>query len=422
MAGFGYKTVKESTRSWIGALGVLVFWIVLMSFYILRTPRGAFNHDFPGHLFYTQLIAQQHRLPAPHENVETYQPPLYYLMTSHMNPFSPHHIFWVRLFSMELGLATLSLILWFLGRCQIRTWQQVLALLFLMTTPEFVFLFTAYNNDALAVFFSVLLLIISYELVRKWRWGLALGLLGVCIAGLYTKLNVVFAMTAVSTIVIFQAWRKQLSAYLALRVLGLFLLAGISLFPWLVGHNYFYTRRLVPTQVDVPTDPDVRLSEPALHVLLTPPGWTRDEWKDPYAHLWEPSGNKKHSYLAYLFTTSILGEYTFEFLPSYWIWLMIAMHAWIYGCAFMQIGRSPTGRLAGVTLVLGGLLMSTLMLYRPYASLMDFRYAAWVWLPLAVLYAQSARRPWASPAFVAATGVHLVLISTLIVAAPRWNF
>src|SRR5438132_7434727 len=104
----------------------LAAWVFLAGLYLARTPPGAFTHEFRDHVFYTRVLFQHHRLPHPYEGVETYQPPLYYLMASAMAPSSPRHVFWVRLFSVELGMATLSLCFWLLGRYRVKSWKQIL--------------------------------------------------------------------------------------------------------------------------------------------------------------------------------------------------------------------------------------------------------------------------------------------------------
>ncbi|HVO32730.1 MAG TPA: hypothetical protein VMU17_02375, partial [Elusimicrobiota bacterium] len=100
----------------IAILAALVLWMALGPLYILRTPRGAFNHDYRHHVYYTEFLAHERRLPAPGEGWESQQPPLYYLIVSRFSPLSPRHIFWTRLFSVELGLLALAVMAYALYR------------------------------------------------------------------------------------------------------------------------------------------------------------------------------------------------------------------------------------------------------------------------------------------------------------------
>src|SRR5262249_892813 len=147
-----------------------------------------------------------------------------------------------------------------------------------------------------------------------------------------------------------------------------------------------------PTATDHQSIPQIALPHSAWRTILTPPGWTRGEWKDPYVHLWEAENNKKGSYTSYLFTTSVFGEYTFEFLPAFWWWAMLLAHLGIYLGGWIAGWREPSGKLAIRLMATGVVLWAAVLFRTPYASVMDFRYLAWMWLPAGILGAISLER------------------------------
>ncbi len=409
--------------------GGLVAWLLLATVFIARSPAGAFNHDAKGHIEHTQILYRQHRLALPREGWETYQPPFYYLVNTLFSPNNPSHTFRVRLMSVLYGCVTLLLMGRLLTRFNAPPSAQVLVLFFIATTPAFLFMFTTYNNDSLATLLSVGILVMADQWIEKGRLSTMIQMGILMTAGLYTKLSVAYLMTALVIIVGYLAWSGRIVTNRFISLLAAAIISVLLLTPWLIGHNYRLTGELTPIPADFPLYEQVRLPHSPLKTLLTPPGWSHGEWKDPYAHVWEPVNHKKNSFLAYLFVTSIFGEYTFEFLPPSIPWAIIVLHAFIWIVALTMMWQSVAGKLAFSFLAIGIVSLASLILRAPYAVLMDFRYIAWVWLPIAILYTAGLRSSTAASSRRAAVFRAAMISGTLLqglvwlalIIGGRWN-
>jgi hypothetical protein len=402
----------------IAGLGL---WVAGACLFIVRSPDGAFTHDLRGHLEHTRILYNERRLAAPREGWETYQPPLYYMINTLFSPNERRHMLWVRLLSVFYGTLTLLWMSRLLTRCDIAPPHQALVLFWIATTPAFLFLFTTYNNDSLATLLSIGILDQAWEWVSdgERRSLILLGVLAT--AGLYTKLTLIYPISALLVVLGYLSVSRHLPKDRILPIFAVFGISFLLLAPWLVGHNYRLTGELTPAPADFPLSADIRLPSSPLKTFLTPPGWTRGEWKDPYAHVWERTNNKKASYLAYLFATSIFGEYTFEFLPPIIPWAMVVVSAMLWTGALLRVRKSGHGRLSLAFIGLGVLALATLFFRAPYVTLMDFRYIAWVWLPMAVLLASCLT---SVTFFRSLLFCGIVLNGTLwlaLVAGGQWN-
>jgi 4-amino-4-deoxy-L-arabinose transferase-like glycosyltransferase len=368
---------------------VLVLWVLWAGLFILRSPSGAFTHDFREQTEHTQIIYNERRLALPREGLETYQPPLYYLVNAFLSPNHIRHAFVVRLMSMLYGGLTLLITCGVLTRCGVPWASQWMVLSFIATTPAFLFMFTTYNNDSLATLLSVAMLGTAFEWFHQERPWLLAMLVAVTTAGLYTKLNVLFPFGALVAVLGFLGFTKRMPWIRVLPVLAALIASATLLTPWLIGHNYRYTHQLTPARSDILLDQNIQLLKSPLRTVLTPPGWSSGEWKDPYTHVWDKVHHKKNSYLAYLFSTSIFGEYTFGFLPLAIAWALVFMHAGLWLAALVRGWSRPIGLLCLSVIALGILFLPALLFRAPYSGFMDFRFIAWIWLPESVLYATS---------------------------------
>jgi hypothetical protein len=366
-------------------------WLLLGTLYVLNTSNDHYGHDYGGHVEYTQLVAQMvpamHRLPGPYVGWQTFHPPLYYLINTALAPASPGHPRYVRLMSVAFGAAVLALIAHVLSRIPVSPAAQGLTLLFTASTPAYLFVFTAYNNDALAVLESVALLILAYRLSTRWSLPSALLFLLVATAGLYTKYTVIYTVGVVMGMVVLGMIRGRVPHRLGRRLLALGALAGVLFLPWLVGHNYAYAHKLFPFNSENGINAELRLPKGALATILTPPGISNGEWADPFTHQWEATGNKKTSYLAYLLASSIFGEYSFAEPSPALPWVILYAHLILLGMSLRVIRHSRLTRAAALSIGLGVLALTSFVLRLPYAPTMDYRYVAWIWLPLSILYA-----------------------------------
>lgn len=411
--------------------GGLMAWFLFAFLFIARSPAGAFSHDFRGHVQFTQILYSERRIPLPREGWETYQPPLYYLINTLFSPERPSHTFQIRLMSALYGILTLLLITRLLARYAILPSAQLIVLAFVASAPSFIFMFTTYNNDSLATLLSVAILVTAHAWILEGRRRSVIFLGVLILAGLYTKLTVVFPLAALCMILGLLGLFRKLPWKRIVPVFGAVGLGTLLLSPWLLGHNYRHTGLLTPTPADFPVDSRVRLPQTALRTVLTPPLWNSQEWKDPFAHLWGEAHHKKNSYLSYLFVTSIFDEYTFASLPPALPWAIVFLHGILLITALGRANSSAIGRLCLGFIVLGIVFLTSLIFRSPYASYMDFRYIAWLWLPGALLYAthlvfaQPRTSPFGLSSLFRALFVSGAVLQGLfwfaLVVGGRWN-
>src|SRR3989338_11163834 len=132
---------------------VIAVWLIIASLYLIHTPLDHRNHDYGHHLFYTEIISKEHSFLKPYDGTETYQPPLYYLVNSFIAPESIKsdkisHSNYVRVLSVVYGSITIFLLFCLLKEAFYNPVFCLFPLLFLITTPKFVFVFSTYNNDS----------------------------------------------------------------------------------------------------------------------------------------------------------------------------------------------------------------------------------------------------------------------------------
>ncbi len=214
--------------------GGLITWFLFAFVFIVRSPAGAFTHDFNGHLQFTHILYNERRLPLPLEGWETYQPPIYYLVNTLFSPRKMGHTFQIRLLSALYGLLTLLLIIRVLARHQVTPSAQMVVLSFIATTPSFLFLFTAYNNDSLATLFSVALLAAAEEWILFGKRGSILLFGVLAVLGLYTKLTVLFPLGTLCVVLGFLGFSHREGWERILIVFGPACLVVLLLSPWLI--------------------------------------------------------------------------------------------------------------------------------------------------------------------------------------------
>jgi len=402
---------------------VLGLWLFLAIPYVIRTPGGAYTHDYAAHVEYTHILITQNRFPVPGEGWETHQPPAYYLAMSFLAPHSPHHVLFVRLFAVWLGAGVLWLLYAVLTSLGYSDLTKAVLLAFLATTPHFLFIFSTYNNDVLATFCSLALwgLLLSYRR-RPQNRTLALMTLA-ALLGLYTKATVFVSLAVISAAACYLTYRRELERKHLLRLflVPLAAMAGFTL--WMYGHNVKTSGKWLPDNF---RDPRIhqRLPHPALVCAIMPPGLTTFEWATPYTDHELPVG-KKSSLAAYLLSSSVFGEYRFYQFPQYFIWFVFWVHtAWL-AIGLLMIPRSSLLRVMGISFIVAWLAMTAYAVRWPYGSVMDFRYVAWLWLPMTVLEAEAFDRPWTwvrpgwRRGWLAATGMTIVLQGLFILMLFR---
>lgn len=134
---------------------VLFIWLTVASVYAYRSVWFHRSSDHWGQLQYAEIIVRENRLPFPREGRVTYNPPLYYFINSLLFPESIKgnntlHINSVRAMSIVYGAIAIVFMWWLLNLIGLNPCSQMVSLLFVSTTPMFVFEFSTYNNDSLS--------------------------------------------------------------------------------------------------------------------------------------------------------------------------------------------------------------------------------------------------------------------------------
>jgi hypothetical protein len=81
VCGLVYLLLLDTAFDQVFAL-ILTGGFLIRVFYFLNTPFDVRTHDVGGHLQYIEYLVNNHMIPAIHYGWQTYQPPLYYLVTA----------------------------------------------------------------------------------------------------------------------------------------------------------------------------------------------------------------------------------------------------------------------------------------------------------------------------------------------------
>ena len=384
---------------------IFVTWVILAVCYLIHTPFEHRNHDLNGHLVYTNIILNEHRLPLPNEGWETFQPPLYYLINSLVNNPQSHleftnHIQYVRYLSVLYGGITLLIITWFLQKLNFGSLTQLLILFFLASTPKFVFVFSTYNNDSLGTLLSIAILTLSYSLFMKWTNLKALLLLILSISGAYTKYSVLLTIFFVIICSIGFYIKTRQKRNFCFGISRILLVGILSLSPWVILHNYPNGGKLFPNnfkEYEICQDFQFKDFKNLFGILLKIPEWQINhvdyskEWEIPWVYpswhfICEPT--KRYDYWAFSFITSIIGEYAFHKPDVIFIWILLYIYLLVYLLGLMSMVKSGSAKLAALLILfthVSQIVSIPVFPYQPHRN-MDYRYICWNWIGWAVLY------------------------------------
>jgi len=363
-----------SGRLWLTFV-IPVAWALVGFYYILSTPANVRSHDFFGHVQYTSVIGEQHRIPNFNEGWETFQPPLYYLVNS-LVPFQGHdHVFLVRLLSLFYGACGLWLITLTLAAHPLDFRLSALISGFIASTPTYFFLFTTYDNDSLAMFLSMALIICAYQALhspRPWPWVTLTAILSG--ASLLTKYSSAPVLAYAATYSVGLAAMKMVSRKRAAILVLALGLGAACLVPWLYLHSYKQAGS--PWATNFPwSDPVLVVASP-LKALGLPP--IQQFALRPRA--------AAHEYVwLFAFYSSIFGEYDFS-LSAAFLWLVLAVHLVVDTMAVVAGFRTRRSRWVSLALLGAALIPLPLFIRHPQYLVADYRYRAWTWVIWALAY------------------------------------
>ena len=381
----------------------LIIWLLVAVNYLFHTPIGHRNHDFWGHIEYSQIIAKEHRIPTPYEKWQAFQPPLYYLICSVIAPASllqedkTIHIRLVQLMSVFFGLITVWIISWFLQKSnnKFSSFSKFITLLFVVLTPKFVFIFSTYNNDSLVTFLIIASIALTYSLYNNWSWEKAFLLFIVSTAAAYTKFSSLTAILAIIIVLCRSLLNLRLPNNNEMKIIITLLVSLVFLCPWLILHNQKLTGKLFPNNAEnglgefLTVNDDRSLDK----VFFRIPFFQQDlhEWEDPWAYGHTHIENKKHDYLGFSFITSIYGETIFETPSIITVWILVWIHLIFYLAGLKYVFKTNITKLSGMIILMShfGQAVYIFLSKSPPACTMDFRYIAWSLLGWSVLYKEA---------------------------------
>lgn len=385
----------------------IVFWLIIGSCYLLHTKHDERSHDFAGHLHNTRIIVNEKRLPKPYDFAvpggESYQPPLYYLICSVIYPeeFNSNidtHINAVRIASLIFG----AIVIYFMGilihKFSSNSLGNLLILTFISSTPKFAFIFTTYNNDSLATLLNTIIVYLSYDLFKYWDKNKAVFLFLITTASFYTKATCLYCLIPI-LILCFISLIKQKNKT-AIGIITIVFLSLLSYTPWLYFHNYKLTNKFFPTNFESELKEPITVEKIKTLLGITfrissiqknKPDYS-SEWKKPWAYpTWQnaPLETKRYDYFAFLFITSIIGEYVFSTPSEQFIYFLFTIHFLILTLTLINSKSFNLQRqflLVCIIFQIYTLLpfINTL----PHRN-MDYRYVGFLWIILASIYSEA---------------------------------
>lgn len=383
----------------------VAIWLILMTLYMSHTSPQERSHDFWDHVQYTKILVNNHRLPYPLEGWETYQPPLYYTINSFVLPQTiknntATHINFVRLLSVIYGVITLFLISSLISEVTNNIVAKTLALMFIATTPTYVFIFSTYNNDSLMTLLCIGLVFAFRKLEKNWSIKNAFILYLLAAASLYTKITSIVCIVGLIFICLKSLFIFKFPSKFQTKTVGLLLLSIVSLLPWMIFHNYKHTNKLIPSNdVTLKNISILTKHTKVLGLLLKNEkllGIKHDfshEWETPWAYPESHNGKeqistKKYDYFGFTFITSIIGEYVLTKPHVVCIWIILFIHLMAYIGGLFSICNLEIAKFARLII-----LFSTfchIVLFSPYtefyASFIDYRYISWNCALWGILY------------------------------------
>lgn len=379
---------------------LLTVWVLLALNFIFTLPdMEYFAHDMGGHVQYTQLMYQHKELPSPYQGWQTYQPPLYYLINQLLAPGSPDHVLYVRLFSIVYGAVFLLCCHVIMNYWSIPKPAQLLSLVYFMSIPAFVHLFTTYNNDALvsALASAIIAAVVGFYFSRKRSLLVLLFVLAVL--GMYAKYNIVLLLGAIGIFFCCAVARKAVTVRTAaLIVLPLFV-GSLMIVPYLRMHTFKHTGKYLTHNAEAPdmwTFWHIGQQTGFGAFFFKPPAITNGEWEQPYAFDREYHAElspaiswwTKCTYMSSVLSTSLFGEFNFSRkapAADTWAWITLWIQVFLL-CALAYWRRAvrPMSLFLLLALSVHGLFIR---FSHPFFIDANYRFFAWITMPLALLTA-----------------------------------
>ncbi|MBE2203756.1 MAG: glycosyltransferase family 39 protein [Chthoniobacterales bacterium] len=394
LAGFGllFRWALLIFPALLGYEEALILWIAtgLRLLYVLGTPYFLRTYDLGGHLSYIKFVAEHFRLPPHNLGWETFQPPLYYIVSAFCS--------WIALFfgsgsegvmqslqweSFGISLFTICATVW-IARILYpppdhrRLWLLGIVAVF----PSIVYYSSRINNDVLFGLISFIWLGVLLVFWRhpSWKWLLRLAI--ATGLGLLTKSSaLVFIPITLTMLCVmrFVPWKR--------KALIAAIFCGISL---LIYSPYLLRRAaeskdpssFVVGNLNGLAD-ELKLTPKVSNILTFDPA---EVIKQPFT--WSSPDNPRRDYFwEYFFRSSFFGEWKQP--DEYLVIARTIVVAAMLMLPFIVLGACSSLRKHDsygwpLGICLGGFLGSqiTWLVMEPFACGQDFRYFIAIIIPL----------------------------------------
>jgi 4-amino-4-deoxy-L-arabinose transferase-like glycosyltransferase len=275
---------------------------------------------------------------------------------------------------------------------------QLLILVYFMSIPAFVHLFTTYNNDTLvmAISAAIIAALVKYYFSPKPYVLVLLFLLAAL--GVYTKYNIVLLIFSIGILLCGAFLSKTISFKKTVIIILPLVLGILTIAPYLRFHNFHYTGKYLVQNIESDAWPYWNISQQVgfARFFFTPPAITNGEYTYPYAfdekfgvlYNWT-----KRTYLSSIISTSLFGEFNYSKKApgaDRWAWITL----WIYvvllaNIAYVRRSVRLMSWFLVLTLFTHGLFIR---FFYPFYINANYRFFAWITIPLAVLTAAEFNR------------------------------
>jgi len=276
---------------------------------------------------------------------------------------------------------------------------QLLSLVYCMSIPAFVHLFTTYNNDALVSALAAAIIAAAVGFYFSRKRSLLVLLFVLAALGMYAKYNIVLLLGAIGLFLCSAVAIKAVTVRTAALILLPLAVGSLMIVPYLKMHTFRHTGKYLMHNAEASD------MWPFWHIgqqsgfaafFFKPPAITNGEWDHPYAfdrnyHVElspEISWWTKGTYVSSVLSTSLLGEFNFSRkapAADTWAWITVWIQVLLL-CALSYRRRDLRSVSWFVLLVL---LVHGLFIRfsHPFFINANYRFFAWITIPLAVLTA-----------------------------------
>ena len=368
---------------------IVIFAMLLAVSYFLATDLSTRQMDVQGHQQYVGYLLTYHALPRVNYGWETFQPPLYYMLSAGWVVLgsllsSLESWRWLQLFAMTIYLATVMIatLIWNKFEFVKSRWPGLALFAFL---PANVYLSARINNDALFPLWGTLVTFFLWEYVQREQvpslWALSLCL----VLAMMSKFSGVALFAAVVVFLGWHEWTNRRTLPQIIDHLSWVVLPGaIWLLIWTLV-DYAQTRNIIYSNYALNarglrmTNDLYRYFSLDLQAIMT----------QPFFYTW--GGPIRNSWPTALLVSSLFGEFNLGYLG--WGFLSILATAFLPVAALPVIGffskpndaRVKPWLLAMVLVTFQVLFIAVGQWFYTIAGDSDARYWAAVFFPMAVL-------------------------------------